>query len=119
MGIEITVKDNNVDQIINEMKALKIVALKAVGMQAVTYAQLYCPVGTPESTGKKGYQGGTLRGSIDSAVDEDTVYIGTNIEYAPYVELGTRKMRPRHYLKKACENHIDEYKNIIEAQMSD
>lgn len=32
---------------------------------------------------------GTLRGSIQSWVVGDSGYVGTNVEYAPYVEFGT------------------------------
>lgn len=120
MGISVIMTNNNAQSVIDDMKMKKEAALEAIGMQAETYAKLYCPVGTPESTGKPGYIGGTLRGSIGhQKADDNTMCIGTNVEYAPYVELGTYKMRPRHYLKKACTNHVDEYKNIIEEHMKD
>lgn len=59
-------------------------ALTRMGFQAEGYAKDLCP------TNKAGY-GGTLKNSINFKVDpaEATVYIGTNLEYAPYVELGT------------------------------
>ena len=37
-----------------------------------------CPVDT-----------GRLKGSITSAIEDDSAVIGTNVEYAPYVEFGT------------------------------
>lgn len=47
---------------------------------------------------------------------DKTVYIGTNVEYAAYVELGTMnpKRNPKPYLKPALLNHVNEYKKIIE-----
>ena len=48
---------------------------------------------------------------------EKAVYIGTNVEYAPYVELGTSKMPARPFLKPAATEHKDEYKKIMEAAM--
>ena len=36
---------------------------------------------------------------------EYEVWIGTNVEYAPYVEYGTRKMSPRPYLRPALDNN--------------
>ena len=53
--------------------------------------------------------------NAEVVVEEEAVYIGTNVEYAPYVEFGTRRMDPQPYLFPAVENHIDEYKNMAEA----
>ena len=51
-----------------------------------------------------------------------TVYIGSNVEYAPYVEMGTQngrhRMAARPYLKPAVDNHQDEYKRIIQEILS-
>ncbi len=64
-----------------------------------------CPVGTPESTHKRGYIGGRLRSSITWEVVSEggdlSAKVGTNVEYAPYVELGTRYMRAQPYLVPA------------------
>ena len=49
--------------------------------------------------------------------DENAVYIGTNVEYAPYVELGANKRHAYHYLKNSVANHISEYKDIIQNAM--
>lgn len=114
-------------------------AMKDIGMAAETYAKLLCPVGTPESTGIEGYIGGTLRGSITYATEEqhssgqapakgadykmlatpekERVYIGTNVEYAPYVEMGTVKMKPKPYLKPAIANNAAEYQSILEREL--
>lgn len=114
-------------------------AMIQIGMAAETYAKALCPVGTPESTGIKGYIGGTLRGSITYATEEqhstgqapakgadykmlatpekERVYIGTNVEYAPYVEMGTVKMKPKPYLKPAIANNAAEYQSIIEREL--
>ena len=43
------------------------------------------------------------------------VYIGTNVEYAPGIELGThRSAGAVHFLQDAVANHTDEYKKIME-----
>ena len=69
---------------------------------------------TDENAGSVGV--GFYSGSIGSR-DEDAVYVGTNVEYAPYVELGVQS-RPRYprqpFLQPACENHKDEYKRIAD-----
>lgn len=80
-------------------------ALIAIGFTAEGYAKKLCPVDT-----------GRLRNSITNAVDMDekAVYIGTNVEYAPYVELGTSKMKARPYLAPAASEHGDEYRRLLE-----
>ena len=62
---------------------------------------------------KKGQKSsGSYGGSIGSE-REEAVYVGTNVEYAPYIEYGTsRNKGPRPYLKPAINDHIEEYKRI-------
>lgn len=105
---------SNKDEVLKELQDKLAMALETIGLKAEGYAKGYCPVGTPESTGIPGYIGGTLRNSISHTNDGESAYIGTNVEYAPYVELGTRHMHPRHYLKKAAENHSAEYQTTVE-----
>lgn len=85
-------------------------ALQEVGLQAEGYAKRKCPVDT-----------GLLRSSIRSYVEDDggdqTAVIGTNVEYAAYVEFGTSKTKAQPYLKPAAENHSAEYMAIIQAQL--
>ena len=46
------------------------------------------------------------------------VYIGTNVEYAPGIELGThRKAGAVHFLQDAATGHADEYKRLMEDSM--
>ena len=46
------------------------------------------------------------------------VYIGTNVEYAPGIELGThRSAGAVHFLQDAVANHSDEYKKLMEDSM--
>lgn len=109
--------ENNCDKVI-ELKDEAIArALEKIGIAGETYAKAKCPVGTPESTGKKRYIGGTLRNSISHTRDADTAYIGTNVEYAIYVEMGTIHMNAKPYLKPAIVDHIDEYKSILESEL--
>ena len=56
---------------------------------------------------------GTAEGKKGSGV-----YIGTNVEYAPGIELGThRKAGAVHFLQDAAANHSDEYKRLMEDSM--
>ena len=59
---------------------------------------------------------GTLRNSIGHGYvrEEKAAYIGTDLEYAPYVELGTRNMHERPFLRNAALNYADEYRELLE-----
>ena len=83
-------------------------ALIAIGMTAETYAKELCPVDT-----------GRLRNSITHEVDmnEQAAIIGSNVEYAAYVELGTSRQHAQPYLRPACENHSAEYKSLVESAL--
>ena len=57
--------------------------------------------------------GGTAEGKKGSGV-----YIGTNVEYAPGIELGThRSAGAVHFLQDSVANHTDEYKKLMEDSM--
>lgn len=72
-------------------------------LQIEAYAKQIVPVGTPESTHKKGYVGGRLRASIHtSPLSPLGGMVSTNTDYAAYVELGTRKMRARPFMETAA-----------------
>lgn len=60
---------------------------------------------------------GALRNSISHESDDDTAYVGTNLEYAPYVELGTSNMVERPFIRPAVENHLKEYQEILEEHL--
>ena len=83
-------------------------ALIAIGLTAETYAKQECPVDT-----------GRLRNSITHEVDmgDQSAIIGSNVEYAAYVELGTSRQKPQPYLRPAAENHKEEYKNLVKAAL--
>ena len=112
---------SNVDYVKRITNAAKIAALERMGGTAETHAKKYCPVDT-----------GRLRASIThQKQDEDTMLVGTNVEYAPYVELGHDQEAGRYvpalgkrlvashvngkpYIRPAIENHVSEYQQIAE-----
>ena len=47
---------------------------------------------------------GVLRRSITTEQDGNDMLVGTNIEYAPYQEFGTGRMRPKPFLLPAAES---------------
>ena len=59
----------------------------------------------------------TYDGTAEGKKGSD-VYIGTNVEYAPGIELGThRSAGAVHFLQDAATNHTDEYKKLMEDSM--
>ena len=104
MDIKITV--DNSAEVIEAKNAAVMRALEAIGLQAEGYAKLKAPVDT-----------GRLRNSITHSLapEEEAVYIGTNVEYAPYVEFGTRRTKAQPFLKPAVQDHAEEYKRIAES----
>jgi len=98
---------DNTAKAFEAIERAKKAALKAIGAVAVNYAKRDCPVKT-----------GRLKGSIgyEVAENEDAVYIGTDVEYAEYVEFDDNKKHPRggkaHFLRDAATLHDDEYKKL-------
>ena len=103
-------------------------ALWAIGATAEGYAKDNCPVDTgrlrnsiTHATIDQHNSGTSPAKSEDYAAhgspDEFTVVIGTNVEYAPYIEAGSSKTSAHHMLRDACQNHTDEYKAIVEASL--
>lgn len=73
----------NANKLIDKLKAIaddEVLqpALKYVGVYVEGKAKDNCPANTSQ-----------LRQSITSYVKDDTAIVGTNMEYAPYVEIGT------------------------------
>ena len=99
--------ESHLGEVINELNSRVPVILEALGIEAEGNA-------VTEITELGAVDTGRLRGSISHAHDDTSAYIGTNVEYAPYVELGTRKMAARPFLKNAVANYTDEYKQIVE-----
>ena len=119
-------------EVLEAMKDAVLRALERCGSQAEGYAKDLAPVDT-----------GRLRNSISRKVDdgEPAVYIGSNVEYSAYVELGTGRYteggRPtpwvyqddngnwhwtagnpaQPFLKPAVADHPQTYRNIIEDEM--
>lgn len=97
---------DNTERFQHEMGNAISRALEKIGLVAEGYAKRLCPVDT-----------GRLRNSITHTMDEDSAYIGTNVEYAPYVELGTVRTRAQPFLTPAAEDHMDTYRRILESEI--
>ena len=101
-----TYKDNT-DEVLSALERAKKRGLEAIGLAAEGHAKKY---ETAVDTGR-------LRNSISHATDDEAAYIGTNVEYAPYIELGARGKDGLHFLQKAASNHAAEYKRLMEDSM--
>ena len=101
-----TTFNNNANEVLEEFHEQIDVALETIGLVAEGYAKRLCPVDT-----------GRLRNSISHAVDNSAAYIGTNVDYAVYVEMGTVKTHAQPYLKPAATDHVNEYQEILEDAM--
>ena len=101
---------DNSPQVLKSMEEQVEIALETCGLVAEGYAKRLCPVDT-----------GNLRNSITHEVraEESAVYIGTNVEYGPHVEMGTSKTRAQPFLKPSVMDHIDEYKRILEQSLKE
>lgn len=126
--------DDNSQKILDEFHDAALRALERCGSQAEGYAKDLAPVDT-----------GNLRNSISHKVDPDepAAYVGTDTEYAPYVEFGTgiyaeggggrptpwvyqddegnwhwtRGNPAQPFLKPAVADHAQTYRNIIEDEL--
>lgn len=143
-GVEI--ESDNTKELLNALEGASEKIMTMIGIKAERYAKALCPTGTAKSTGIKGYRGGTLKNSITFNVEWDRtqagVIIGSNVEYAPFVELGTlggfeglppewesfdvppstgtkqgKGMKARHFLRDAIQDHLPEYKSIMENEL--
>lgn len=105
---EVMVGTDNSEEVSQGIKAATGVALEKIGLLAEGYAKKACPVDT-----------GNLRNSITHVVEsaEDAVYIGTNVEYAPYVELGTSRTQAQPYLRPAATEHGDQYRQVLKSAL--
>lgn len=103
---DIEIRDHSAE-IIAEIKSKMPVILEMLGQAGENNAKF-------EITALGAVDTGNLRNSISHADDGTYAYIGTNVEYAPYVELGTVRMPERPFLRNAVLGHQEEYRNIME-----
>ena len=104
MADGVSVIRDNTGQVVDGIDSAIGAALEKIGLLAENYAERKCPVDT-----------GNLRGSIAHEVDtaDNAVYIGTNVEYAPYVELGTSRQEAQPFLRPAASEHGEQYRQVL------
>lgn len=141
-GLRINILADQTDEVLDAMVKQVAAGLEACGLVAESYAKSNIR-NRPISSTSWYTRTGNLRNKITHRVrdtDEKAVYIGTDVDYAIYVEMGTgpyvedgsgRKDVPwffkdeegnghlsygipaSHFLKKAIEEHENEYVEIL------
>lgn len=108
---KVKIVENHIDEVLEELEKKKHKILETIGSKAEGYVQGLTPVDTDN-----------LRSSITHIVrlDDSEVDIGTNVEYAPYVEFNDNAKHTTgkaHYLRDGIQNNMEEFKKIIEEEM--
>lgn len=109
MTTDVKFTDNS-KEVLEMLSSAMEAALSEIGEKAVGYAKQNAPVDT-----------GRLRDSIKYTVDPDekSVSVGSDVEYAQYVENGTSRTKPRPFLGPAMSDHAQEYEQIMKSHMQD
>lgn len=102
----VIILENNTEYVKNAMNRALAAAMEEIGLAGERFAKDKCPVDT-----------GRLRNSITHVHDEGKVYLGTNVEYAPYIEFGTSRQDPRPFLTPAATQHTQFYKSILKKHL--
>ena len=112
--VRLDVQNDNSRQIAQAIKQQLAQALEAVGLDAESNAKKIITKNRSVDTGR-------LRNSITHQLDVSSsrVYIGTNVPYAPYVELGTYKTKPKAYLVPAATKYKSRYIDIFKSYLKD
>lgn len=101
--------DSNLKEVENALEQTVSRALFKVGAFVETESKTIVPVDT-----------GRLKNSIEHQENSAEQYteIGSKVEYAPYVETGTYKMKAQPYLRPAIERNKSQIKSIIEGELN-
>ena len=103
MADNVIVVADNTEQVTSAMKSAVEAALEEIGLVAEGAAKRLCPVDT-----------GRLRNSITHALmGDDSVAIGTNVEYAIYVHEGTSRHKGVPFLTQAAQNNKGRFESIL------
>ena len=91
-SLEFTLLDHS-DEVLRARESQIEAALEGVGNNAVTYAKQNIDAAIPRNGASWYHSSGALQNSIDHRVvkGEKAVYVGTNLDYAVYNEMGTGK----------------------------
>lgn len=90
-------------------------ALVQAGIEGESVARAKSPVGTPESTGIKGYAGGKLKAGNKwrTILNGYGVEIFNKANYAGYVNFGTSRMKARPFFQKGFDAAVGKFKRLM------
>lgn len=54
---------------------------------------------------------------VNRPYDKEEVWVGTNVEYAPYVEYGTKRMKAQPYLRPALDDNRDRVLELYQREV--
>lgn len=148
-GISVELTVDNLEKVLEEFAEQVDVGLEKIGMQAERHAKQNITANGTIDTGLlrnsityavsgnspelQGYQNtgyskrrnksvpmisGSYSGTVGTEADK-AVYIGTNVEYAPYVEYGHQQygggghVPAKPFIRPAAADHNDEYEKIM------
>ncbi len=100
--------ESNSEEVIAKLKEKIKDSLNEIGTLIVAEAQVRTPVDT-----------GTLRRGETFKIDENTVYVGSNVPYDEYVELGTSKQEAQPHWTPAVMGNIEEIKRIVRQHLEE
>lgn len=140
--VEFRVGTDNTAQTIEATREAIKAALESVGLQAEAHAKNNITAAIPRYPSWYSNTG-NLRNSITHEADDESVVIGTNVEYAVYNELGTGRyaegggrttpwkyigsdgewhltsgITAVHFLRNAIQDHLGEYEQIIADELT-
>ena len=78
---------------------------------SITHATIRAPA-RPRSNARSG-------DGVSSPTDRHAVHVGTNVEYAPYVEYGTRKTAAQPFLRPALDDNRKNVRDILSKALSE
>lgn len=132
---------DNTEEVLNALEAAIRRGNEAIGMAAEGHAKKRITIAGAVDTGRlrnsityalageethvksyKANKGGkkrktyTYEGTAEGKKGSG-VYIGTNVEYALFVENGAQGRAPVHFLQGAATNHTDQYKKLMADSM--
>lgn len=109
-NVEFSVKVDNIQEVLQEKNEAVAAILETIGLHLEGESK------EELENDPRRVDTGRLKNSITHVVDitEPAVYVGTNVEYAPYVHFGTKNMQPNEFIKNAFERNEDQIRVYIE-----